>query len=73
MIHRDFPEAHLKAGDVAWLIDYVRHPEGGEDGCVPEIYNALGESIAAAVIPVSVVELLRADQLLSVRDLAEVS
>jgi hypothetical protein len=72
-VNRDFPESHLKAGDVAWLTDYVALPEGGEDGCVLEIYNALGESIAVAVVPVSAVEPLRADQVLSVRDLAGVN
>ena len=69
-VNRDFPEANLKAGDIAWLTDYVSHPEGDEDGCVLEIYNALGESIAVAVVPVSAIDPLRADQVLSVRVLA---
>jgi hypothetical protein len=69
-VNRDIDEAHLKAGDVGWLIDYMRHSEGGEDGYVLEIYNALGESIGVVAVPVSAVEMLRADQILSVRALA---
>jgi hypothetical protein len=72
-VNRDFPEANLKTGDVAWLTDYVPHPQGGEDGCVLEIYNALGESIAVAVVPASAVAPLRADQVPSVRALAEMN
>ncbi len=41
-LRRDLPEHGLKAGDVAMLVDYVSHPNGGEDGYVLEIFNALG-------------------------------
>ncbi len=44
VLTRDLPEHHLKQGDVATLIDYVPHPTGKEDGCVLEIFNAIGES-----------------------------
>jgi len=71
MVNRDVPEEHIKKGDVAWLIDYVPHPEGGEEGAVLEIFNILGESMTTAIVPISAVELLRADQIPSVRTLAE--
>ena len=45
-LNRDIAEHNLKAGDLATLIDFVPHPQGGETGCVLEIFNAVGESIA---------------------------
>jgi hypothetical protein len=70
-VNRDVPEENLKKGDVAWLIDYIAHPEGGEDGAILEIFNILGESMTTAIVPISAVESLRADQIPSVRTLAE--
>ena len=68
---RDFPEYDLKVGDLATLIDFVPHPSGGEEGCVLEIINAVGESLAAIAVPVSAVEPLRSDEILTVRSLAK--
>ena len=64
---RDLVEHGLKRGDVATLVDYVPHPEGGELGCALEFFNALGESIAVAVVPESHVEALQADEIFSIR------
>jgi hypothetical protein len=69
-LKRDLPEHELRRGDVAVLVDYVQHPQGGEQGCVLEVFNALGESIAVVAVPESDVEGLRADEILSVRPLA---
>jgi hypothetical protein len=69
----DFPEHHLKKGDVATLIDYVPHPGNGEQGRVLEIFSATGESIAVVIVPISAIKPLRNDEILSVRLLAEVS
>ena len=69
-LKRDLPEHDLKRGDVAVLVDLVAHPEGGEQGCVLEVFNALGESIAVIAVPESAVEGLRADEILAVRPLA---
>lgn len=71
VINHDIPEAKLKAGDLAWLIDYVPHPQGGESGCVLEVFNALGESIDVVTVPASSIEPLRADHIPSVRTLAK--
>jgi hypothetical protein len=70
-LKRDLPEHHLRRGDVAVLVDYVAHPEGGEQGCVLEVFNALGESIAVVAVRESDVENLRADEILAVRPLAQ--
>ena len=62
---RDLPGCDLKTGDVAMLIDLVPHPSGGEQGCVLEFFNALGESIRVVAVPVSAVKALRADEILA--------
>lgn len=56
----DVPEHGLRAGDVGCLVDYVAHPSGGEEGCLLEVFNAVGESIAVVAVPASAVEPLRA-------------
>lgn len=65
----DLEQYGLKAGDVATLIDYAPHPAGGPDGCVLEVFNALGESIAVITVKASDVAQLQADDVLSVRHL----
>jgi hypothetical protein len=69
-LRRDLPQHNLRKGDVTTLLDYVPHPEGGEQGCVVEVFNALGESIAVVAVPESDLEELRADEILTVRPLA---
>lgn len=70
---RDVPEHQLRAGDIGTLIDFISHPTSGEEGCVLEVFNAVGESIAVVAVPVSAVEALRADKILTVRSLAQAS
>ena len=72
-LRRDLPDHALKKGDVATLVDYVPHPEDGEEGCVLEVFNAVGESIAVVVVPESDIESLNADEILAVRPLSKVS
>ena len=64
------PQQGLRAGDVATLIDFVAHPTAGPRGCVLEIFNAVGESIAVATLPETAIEPLRADEVFSVRPFA---
>ena len=70
---RDLPEHHLKAGDIATLVDLVPHPTGGEEGCILEVFNAVGETIAVVTVPISAVEPLRADEILTVRSLVPIN
>jgi hypothetical protein len=70
ILTRDVPEARLKVGDIAILIDYLDHPQGGEPGCILEVFNVLGESIDVITVPLSAVESPRADQVPSARTLA---
>lgn len=69
---KDMPTENLRKGDVATLVDIVPHPAGGEDGAVLELFNAVGESIAVTVVPLSAVAPLRSDQMPAVRQLEEV-
>jgi hypothetical protein len=68
-LRRDVPEYHLRQGDVAILVDHVPHPAGGEPGCVVEVFNAVGESLAVVAVAASDVAPLRADEVLAVRPL----
>jgi hypothetical protein len=68
---RDLPEHGLKIGDIATLVDFIPYPSNGEEGCVLEVFNTLGESLTTIAVPISVVEALRSDEVLSVRPLAK--
>ncbi|PSB04022.1 DUF4926 domain-containing protein [Merismopedia glauca] len=70
-LNRDLSDYDLKAGDIATLLDFVTHPSGGEDGCVLEFFNAVGESLTVITVPISAIERLRADEILSVRSLVK--
>lgn len=70
---RNLPEYGLRAGDVATLVDFVSHPNEGEEGCVLEVFNAIGESLAVIAVPMSAIEVLRSDEILTVRSLAKAS
>lgn len=72
-LQRDLLEHGLRRGDVAVLVDYVPHPAGGEDGCILEVFNALGDSIAVVTVKESEIEGLQADEVLAVRHLAKAS
>ena len=67
---RDIPEENLKQGDVAVVVEYVPHHEGGEEGAILEIFNAIGESVAVTTVPISAIKSLRADQVFMVREMA---
>jgi hypothetical protein len=56
---RDLPEYGLRAGDIATLVDFVPHPNNGEEGCVLEIFNAIGESLIEIMVPISAIETLQ--------------
>ena len=66
----NIPEENLKQGDVAVVVEYVPHPTGGEEGAILEVFNAIGESVSVVAVPISAIESLRADQVLSVRGMA---
>lgn len=67
----DLPEYQLRAGDIATLVDFVSHPSGGEEGCLLEVFNAVGESLTVIAVPISTIEVLGLDEILTVRSLAQ--
>lgn len=70
VVTRDIPEENLDHGDVATLIDYVPHPAGTETGAVLEIFNAIGQSIGVAIVPLSATSPLQANQRWTIRPLS---
>lgn len=69
VVTRNIIEENLYQGDVATLVDYASHAEGGEDGAILEIFNAIGDSIGVVIVPASAVAPLRADLMPTVRAL----
>ena len=67
---QNIDEYNLKLGDIATLIDFIPHPQGKEDGCILEIFNAVGESIAVVTVPKSTIQPLQANQVLTTRPLS---
>ena len=67
----DVPEANLRAGDVATLVELIPHPSAGEDGAILEVFNAVGESIAVVTVSLSAIGPLRADQVPAVLTLTQ--
>ncbi|AFY68902.1 hypothetical protein Pse7367_0598 [Thalassoporum mexicanum PCC 7367] len=70
VLSHDLPEYNLKNGDVAMLIDHVKHPSGGQDGYILEVFNAVGDSIAVVTVPRSYVEHPPTNAVLSVRPIS---
>jgi hypothetical protein len=63
---RDIPDEGLRKGDVAVLVDRVSGDRGAQ-GCVLEVFNALGETLKVVTVPESAVEPITAGEILSVR------
>lgn len=72
-LNRDFPDDNLHKGDIATLIDYVSHPDGGEEGAIVEVFDALGDTLSVVTVPISSIAALQPNDILSIRRLAEAS
>ena len=66
----EIPEHQLRKGDVATVVEHLPAKKG-EDGYALEVFNAVGDTIAAVTVPESAVEPLTADKIPSVRPLAK--
>lgn len=66
---RELPEHNLCKGDVAVVVEYLpgTSASGGEDGYALEVFNAVGETIAVVMVPVSAVKPLTEHEILQVR------
>jgi len=67
----DLPEHGLQRGDVATLVEHHPGRSGQEDGYSLEVFNAVGETVAVVTVRESQIEPLTADELFSVRPMAE--
>lgn len=64
----DVPEHRLKRGDIVKLVDRHVAPDGTA-GYSIEVFNAVGDTIAVTTVPVTALEALRDDEVLSARAL----
>ncbi len=65
---KDIPEKKLKKGDIATIVEH--HPSNAsEDGYSLEVFNALGDTIAVVTVSESEIELLKENEIFSVRSL----
>ena len=65
----DLPEYRLCRGDIVKLVDHHVALDGTE-GYSIEVFNAVGETITVTAVPISALEALRQDEVLSARQLA---
>ena len=62
----DLPEYRLCRGDIVKLLDHHVALDGTE-GYSIEVFNAVGETMTVTAVPVSALEALRQDEVLSAR------
>ena len=71
VLRKNIPEFRLKKGDIATIVEY--HPsKSSEDGYSLEVFNAVGETIAVLTVSESDIEMLKENEVLSVRPMAGV-
>jgi hypothetical protein len=51
------------------VVDRVAHPADGDEGCVLEVFNALGESIQVVTVPAPFVSPVTSDDIPAIRRL----
>ena len=69
----DLPEEHLRRGDVATIVESHPGGPGQEGGYSLEVFNAVGDTVAVVTVGESQIEPLTADEMLTVRPLAELT
>lgn len=69
---QDLPEYNLYKGDVAVLVEHLPATSAskGEEGCALEVFNAIDETIAVVMVPISAVKPLTEDEIFQVRPLS---
>ena len=51
----DLPQEDVRRGDIATVVEYVPHPNEGEEGAILEIFDTLGNSLGVVIVPVSAI------------------
>ena len=67
----DLPERRLRRGDVATVVEFHPGRAGQEPGYSLEVLNVVGDTVDGVTVHESQIEALTADELLTVRPLAE--
>lgn len=67
--HTIFPRKRCAGGVIATVVELLpgTTASGGEDRCILEVFNAVGETIAVVTVPMSGVAPLQRSDVLSVR------
>ena len=65
----DMPAHNLELGDVATVVNFAPVPGSGEEGCVLEVYNAVGDLLATPTVPMEDVQPVQDNEILCVRKL----
>lgn len=55
-LNRDVPTENVRRGDVAWVVEYLEHPRGGEDEAIFQTVDPTGHSKGIFAVPASAVE-----------------
>lgn len=71
-LREDYPQHELRRGDVATIVEYHSVPDD-EDGYSLEVFNAVGDTIAAITVSESQIESLMSNEVLHVRVFDEVA
>ena len=68
----DIPTHGLRKGDVAVVVEHLpgTPATGDEEGYALEVFNAVGETIAVVIVPVSAVQPLTQNEIFQVRPLS---
>ena len=67
----DLPERRLRRGDVARVVEFHPGRAGQEPGYSLEVLNVVGDTVDGVTVHESQIEALTADELRTVRPLAE--
>jgi hypothetical protein len=66
----DLPDHRLRRGDIVRLVEHHVGP-GGEEGYSAEVLGATGQTRAVIAVAAKLLEVLRDDEILSVRTLTD--
>jgi hypothetical protein len=70
VLAKDLPEHGLRAGDVGTVVEHYPARDAVPEGYELEFFAATGETIAVASVPASSIREAKADEVLSVREVA---
>jgi len=73
VLTNDFPEDHLKKGDIGVVVEHLPAPDGTNDGYILELFDAQGTTVGVLPVMESDLEFPRRNTVLTFRELDEVA